>query len=220
MQRTWSRRRFIAAAGSALVGGGLLAACGDDDGDPAAQTVPSTTTTSEPTPLPTNDEDELKEMFEPLFEPIGQRVTRIGLYDLSQGFVRDDEGDHLAIYTDPIDPAGEGWDAERYIAACVDGVRASTPFIFDTWPGIATMDVCQEPPQEEAPEPEPPIVTQVQMSRADYNLIDSWDDLTLTDLMVAKDRSPMTVRVRANDEVAAHPQWVEAQDAASSAFGN
>lgn len=219
MQRTWSRRRFIGAASGALLGGGLLAACGDDDGDPVAQAVPSTTATSTPTELPTNDEDELKALFAPLFEPIGQRVTRIGLYDLSQGFVRDDEGTHLAIYTDPLEPTGAGWDTERYIQACVDGVQACTPFIFDTWAGIETMDVCQEPPQEDAPEPEPPIVTQVQMGRADYRRIESWDELTLTDLMAARARSPKTVRVRGDDDVAAHPRWVEAEATAASQFG-
>ncbi len=152
-------------------------------------------------------------MFDPLFEPLDQQVTRIGLYDLSRGFVRDDNGTHMAIYTEPIDPEGAGWDTTRYVESIAPNMAVCNPFIFDTWSSIQSMDVCQEPPQAEFPEPEPPIVTQVQISRADYNLID-WDAVDLTALMAARELSPQTVRVRGNEDIESHPLWVAAEEAA------
>ncbi len=207
----WTRRQFLTIGTGAVVSAGLVTACGDDDADRASQ-VPSSTETSTPTDLPANDEDALKDLFDPFFEPLGQQVTRVGLYDLSSGFDLSDTGDHIAIYVEPIDPDGEGWDAARYIDSCAPGMAACTPFIFDTWSGVNTMDLCQEPPQADAPEPEPPIVTQLQLSRADSGFID-WDTVELADLMAARLRSPQTARVSANATLEADPAWVAAEEA-------
>lgn len=221
MQRAWSRRRFLTVSSGLVLGGGLLAACSDDDDEVAsttsvtAQTLPTTTSTSTPTDLPTNDEGELKAMFDPLFEPLDQQVTRIGLYDLSRGFVRDDEGTHMAIYTEPIDPEGAGWDTTRYVESIAPNMQVCNPFIFETWSGIQSMDVCQEPPQADFPEEEPPIVTQVQISRADYNFID-WETVDLTALMAARELSPQTVRVRGDEDIESHPLWIAAEEAAQT----
>lgn len=206
---TWTRRQFLSVTAGAVVGAGFVAGCSDDD-DRASE-IPSTTTTSTPADLPENDERALIELFDPMFEPIGQRVTRIGLYDLSEGFDLSDTGDHVAIYVEPIDDAE--WDTARYVSAIAPGVAACSPFIFETWAGVNTMDVCQEPSNEEFPEPEPPIVTQVQLSRADSAFID-WDDVELADLIAARLRSPQTARVAANDDVEADPTWIAAEEAA------
>ena len=209
-----TRRRFLlVTAGSAVAG--VVAACGSDGGDPSAQTVPTTTRPEPAGTLPTNDEAELISIFDPLLEPVGLRTTRAGLYDLSQGFVRDDQGTHLALYADPIDPDGEGWDTARYIEAVVPGMAAVTPFIFDTWSGIESMDLCQEPPHREAPEPEPPIVTQVALGRSDSAAID-WERARLADLMEAQLRSPETARVRGDEEIQRHPMWIEAEAQAAT----
>lgn len=210
----WTRRQFLTISTGAVVGGAFLASCSDDDdggdGDRAAE-IPTTTTTTTPTPLPENDEQALKDLFDPMFEPIGQRVTRIGLYDLTLGFELSDTGDHVAIYVEPIDDAE--WDTARYVAAIAPGMAACTPFIFDTWSGVASMDLCQEPSNEEFPEPEPPIVTQFQLSRADAGLID-WNTVELADLIAARLRSPTTARAAANDDIESHPDWMAAEEAA------
>jgi hypothetical protein len=208
----WTRRQFLSITAGAVAGVGFVAACSDDDdGGNRASELPSTTTTSTPSELPENDEQKLKELFDPMFEPIGQRVTRIGLYDLSEGFNLSDTGDHVAIYVEPIDD--DEWDTARYVEAIAPGMAACTPLIFDTWAGVNSMDLCQEPSNEEYPEPEPPIVTQVQLNRADSSFID-WDDVELADLIAARLRSPQTARVAANDDIEADPAWAAAEEAA------
>lgn len=212
----WTRRQFLTIGTGAAVGSVFVAACSDDDdgeGD-AATGIPATTTTSTPTDLPANDEQALKALFDPFLEPIGQKVTRIGLYDLSVGFELSDTGDHVAIYAEPIDPDGEGWDTARYIEAIAPGMAATAPFVFDTWAGVNSMDLCQEPPQTEAPEPEPPIVTQINLSRADSAFID-WENVTLADLIAARLRSPQTARASADPTIRQHPDWVAAEEAAA-----
>lgn len=160
----------------ALVALLVVGACGDDDTEPAAA-------------LPENDEAALIAILDPLVEPLGQHVTRVGLYDLDAGFVSDDEGDHLAIYVEPIDPAGEGWDDTRYVETLAPGMAAVTPYVFETWSGLQSMDLCQEPPQADAPEPEPPVETQVLLHRQDSDRID-WASVDLADLLGARLRSP------------------------------
>lgn len=211
----WNRRQFITIGTGAVAGSVFIGACSDDDDAPdAAGEIPSTTTTSAPTDLPANDEQALKALFDPFLEPIGQKVTRVGLYDLSVGFELSDTGDHVAIYAEPIDPEGEGWDTARYIEATAPGMAATAPFVFDTWAGVNSMDLCQEPPQAEAPEPEPPIVTQINLSRADSAFID-WENVTLADLIAARLRSPQTARASAGTEVRQHPDWIAAEEAAA-----
>lgn len=209
----WTRRQFLTIGSGVIVSAGLVGACSDDDDGDRAAELPSTTSTSRPADLPENDEDALKDLFDPFLEPLGQRVTRVGLYDLSLGFELSDTGDHVAIYAEPIDPDGEGWDAARYIEATAPGMAACAPFIFDTWAGVNSMDLCQEPPQAEAPEAEPPVMTQVNLSRADSAFID-WDNVTLADLIAARLRSPQTARVSVNDELEADPMWAAAEEAA------
>lgn len=112
----WTRRQFLTIGSGVIVSAGLVGACSDDDDGDRAAELPSTTSTSRPADLPENDEDALKDLFDPFLEPLGQRVTRVGLYDLSLGFELSDTGDHVAIYAEPIDPDGEGWDAARYLS--------------------------------------------------------------------------------------------------------
>ena len=205
-----SRRRFLSGLGAGVV---VLAACGDDeDAAPPMPPAPSVRDTDEPSEpdLPPNDTAELKAIFDPRFEPLGQRVTRIGLYDLEAGFVRADDGDHLAIYVEPIDPAGKGWDDARYLETAVPGMAAATPYAFDRWRGLNSVDVCQEPPQEQNAAEEPPIETQLLVDRAASAGID-WERADLADLLIARSRSPETVTVRARAGLQQHPLWREAE---------
>lgn len=214
MTRPVTRRSVIlGAASAALVG--LLGGCRDDTTSSDPATGSDAGPSSRRLDLPVNDTEALRAIFDPRFAPLGQRVTRIGLYDLEAGFVRDDEGDHLAIYVEPIGADGAGWGDDRYLAAIAPGMAASAPFVFDTWSDIASMDLCQEPPQEVAPEPEPPIETQVFLDRADSAEID-WSSVDLAALLAAWLRSPDTVRVAARPGLESHPTWAAAEDEASA----
>jgi hypothetical protein len=216
-----SRRTFL--GGAAALATLVLTGCGDDDepGGQSASATPSTdggsdrsSTTAGPDAFPPSDDEALREIFDPRFEPLGQRVTRAGLYDLDGGYVRDERGTHLALYVEPIDPGGAGWDDDRYIATVAPGVAAAAPFIFERWSGVQTMDVCQEPPQRDAPEDEPPIETQVVLGRADALLVE-WADVQLADLMAARQLSPETVRIAGKDAIVEHPAWKAAEEAAT-----
>lgn len=204
-----TRRRFLGGA-AALGLVAVLPSCSDDD-------VPTDRAgTSEPPArldLPVNDTAELQAVFDPRFEPLGQRVTRIGLYDLTDGFDRSDTGDHLAIYVEPIDPDGEGWDDARYLEMAVPGMAAATPFAFAEWAGLNSVDVCQEPPQSANASPEPPIETQLFVDRATSDQID-WATAELSDLLAAAERSPDEVTVAAREGLKQHPLWVAAVAAA------
>ena len=206
-----TRRRFLGGA-AALGLVAALPACGDDDA-PVDRAVTST----EPSgglDLPVNDTAELQAIFDPRFEPLGQRVTRIGLYDLSDGFDRSDTGDHLAIYVEPIDPDGEGWDDARYIEMAAPGMAAATPFALAEWADLNSVDVCQEPPQSENAAPEPPIETQLLVDRATSEEID-WESVELADLIAARDRAPDAVTIAARPGLEEHPLWVAAVEAAA-----
>ena len=205
--------RLLTLAGAAAVVG----ACGDDD-DAAAPLTPTTATRAPAGQdnLPVNDTDALRSLFNPLFEPLGQHVTRIGLYDLSGGFIRADDGDHLAVYVEPIDPTGTGWDGARYIERAVPGMAAATTFAFGRWRGLRSIDVCQEPPQRANAAAEPPIETQLLVHREASAVID-WETADLADLIAASRRTPELVKVRGRDGLEAHPLWKAAVDDAGRA---
>lgn len=213
------RRRLLAGGLAATVVAGLGLSAGACSDDPDSQgTASPDTSGDEPTitglDLPENDPDALRALFDPMFAPLGERVTRVGLYDLDAGFVADDHGRHLAIYVEPIDD--EGWDPRRYIETMFPGAAAVTPFAFAEWSDLDSIDVCQEPPEADAPGEEPPIMTQYLMGRADAGLID-WEDGSLVDLIAAAKRSPHTARAGAHPDVRNHPAWVAADDAAEAA---
>ena len=210
-----TRRRFLGGA-AALGLIAALPACGDDEAP--VDRAGSSTEPSGGLDLPVNDTAELQAVFDPRFEPLGQRVTRIGLYDLTDGFDRSDTGDHLAIYVEPIDPDGAGWDDARYIETAAPGMAAATPFAFAEWADLNSVDVCQEPPQAENASPEPPIVTQLLVDRATSEAID-WDAVELSDLIAARDRAPDAVTIAARQGLEEHPLWVAAVAAAAEQAG-
>jgi hypothetical protein len=210
-----TRRGFL---GGVVVLGlvAALPACGDDDAP-----VDRAGTSTEPAAgldLPVNDTAELRAIFDPRFEPLGQRVTRIGLYDLTDGFDPSDTGDHLAIYVEPIDAEGAGWDDARYIETAAAGMAAATPFAFAEWADLNSVDVCQEPPQSANAAPEPPIETQLLVDRETSGEID-WDTVELSDLIAARDRAPDAVTIAARQGLEEHPLWMAAVEAAAEQSG-
>lgn len=163
LRRAWATLALVALP--ALV----LAACGDDDDGNAA----ATTTVADPAPsievslppgdLPPSDVPGLREIFQPVFEPLGLRLTRGALVDVTEGYEVSETGTHLALYVEPIDDADYG-EAE-YLENLYQLTAVVTPLVFDAWPDLESYDICQEPHQSDDPAYAPFPLTQVELSR-------------------------------------------------------
>lgn len=164
--------------------------------------------------LPPANAVALRTFFDPLLEPVGQHVTRAGLYDLDAGYVESTTGTHLALYAEPIDPAGVGWDGARYVESIMPGMAAVTPVLFAQWPELTTMDLCQEPPEAVAPGETPPIRSQVVLARADSDALD-WTTATLADLLALAPSAPGSITVRVAPQLESEPAWLDAVSGAS-----
>lgn len=172
----------------------LLLATACTEAEPASVPAPS---------LPPHTFEELEPLFAPIFEPMGLTLTRAGLHDLDRNYARSPDGDHLALYVEPL----EDWTAHAYADAIVPSMRPLAPEIFGRWPGLASFDLCLEPPPHIDADPEPQPATQVFVSRAERNAID-WDTATLADLMAA---SSDNLWVKASDVVTASAPWRQAE---------
>lgn len=171
---------------------------GDDDG---ATEAPSTTdgeTSGRAEALPPTGFEELEEIFQPLYEPLGMRVTRSSMVEL-------DAGPHLQLYVEPIG----AFTAQQYLDAIVPTTAAVVPFIFDEWAGLGSFDVCQEPPPGVDDSVAPEQVTVVALTRDQAESID-WPSPQLVDMMRAVDGATLG-EVRGNDEVEALPAFQAAR---------
>jgi hypothetical protein len=144
-----------------------LTACTDDDGaDDAATTTSATPETPDAEPgrdLPPGDVPSLRAAIQPIVEPLGLRFTRGALIDDTEGYVESDTGTHLALYVEPIDDDEYGND--RYLENLYQLTADITPFVFESWPGLQSYDICQEPHQSDDPAYAPFPLTQVELSR-------------------------------------------------------
>lgn len=175
----------------------LVAAC--TEAEPASAPTTSAPTSS----LPPHTFEELEPLFAPIFEPMGLTLTRAGLHDLDRDYARSPDGDHLALYVEPL----EDWTPEAYADAILPTMRLLAPEVFGRWPGLGSFDLCLEPPPRVDPDPEPQPATQVFVSRAERNAID-WDTATLADLMAA---SSDHLWVKASDVVTTSAPWRQAE---------
>lgn len=204
-----SRRRALAA----LLGTAAFVALGGCRGDEEEGDTPTGGTGR----LPPATIAGLRPIFDPRFAPLGLRLTRGSLVDTAGTQYRpSSQGEHLALYVEPLDDAS--WDADQYVAALVPGVAAVTPFSFRTWPGLQSLDLCQEPAQADDPRPEPLPVTQYELSRADSGLID-WPRVDLVALVAAVLRSPDTARLVTTGALDAHPAITAARIEAQRVTG-
>ena len=168
------RRILQIAASIALVL--VVAACGDDE--PAAEW---------PETLP-SERAALAELFDPVVEPYGYRVTRAALVDRST-YERTADGDHLALYVAP----------DAYLTA--DEIATDFPLlvslflpkVFEQWPALQSFDVCQEP--YESDQPVPPSLTLFDITREAAETIE-WSDLELADLIPLHERDGISVFAR------------------------
>jgi hypothetical protein len=182
-----------------------VGACGDDDdAQPTSTTVASgdgSTTTVNDGSLPPVGASDLEPIYGDALAELGLKLTdRGGLIDRSGGgYVQSAEGDHLALYVEPID--------DRTTPQYIDGIRSVAAVfgdVFDRWSGLASYDVCQEPVGGIDPEPLP--VTQIELTRAEAAAFD-WDTVTVVDLVRASLAEPQGLALRVSSELAIDPAY-------------
>lgn len=164
--------------------------------------------------LPPDDLEALTERYGGTLEQAGLRLTRAGLAD-GPGSQRDPSlrGRHLALYVEPLDGTHG---ARAYRESFVASARVFLPSVFRRWPGLASMDVCQEPPPGadrpgaggepdvggDVAEDPPPPVTILEVTRAGARGID-WGS---ADLAAIRERSEHDgVRVFLHEDVVEGP---------------
>lgn len=182
-----------------------VGACGDDDAQPASTTADSTDgttgTVDNDGSLPPAGALDLEPIYGDALAEIGLKLTdRGGLIDRSGGgYVQSAEGDHLALYVEPID--------DRTTPQYIDGIRSVAAVfgdVFDRWSGLASYDVCQEPADDDQPEPLP--VTQIELTRAEAAAFD-WDSVTVVDLVRASLADPQGLALRVSAELSIDPAY-------------
>lgn len=183
---------------------------GGGSSDERAATVVGDTTPAEPATdptygeLPPDDYEAVAAMFDPALEELGLRLTRAGLAD-SPGAGEDASlrDRHLALYVEPLDADHTAAD---YLDTLITSARVFLPTVFDRWPDLVSMDVCQEPPPGVDDRTAPVPYTVLDMSRDDAAQID-WATIDLAGLAEARDAG--RVRLHVNEAVAEHPDWAE-----------
>lgn len=138
---------------------------------------------SSPTPSmarPT-DMDDIIALYEEDLADHGVILTeRGGLFASVDRYERAADGTHLALYVAPaVDQ-----DDEAYARGLVELTAMFATDVFDRWPQLATMDVCQEVYTGRTDAQAAPSRTQVMLTRATADDID-WTTVTVTDLLVA-----------------------------------
>lgn len=202
------RSRIRSAAAGAVVLAAALGACGSDPGG-AGTDGDATLDASDVRPLPPNDPTTLAQIYDPLLEPMGLRITRGALVDRADGgYEVTDDGTHLALY---VEPTGEYTD-DDYLAGVWDVAALLTPDVFARFTDLVSYDVCQEPHPNEDDRPEPPPVSQLDITRDAAGQID-WADGSLPDLVAASMRGELLLRV--DETLAAMPGWVAASQEAA-----
>ncbi|MGH8982348.1 MAG: hypothetical protein ACRDY6_00520 [Acidimicrobiia bacterium] len=155
--------------------------------------------------LPTNDFEELAEMFDEELEPLGLRMTRGALVDTSDGYEESDTGRHLAVYVEPT----EEYTTADYADGIVPSAQVFLPAVFERWDRLETFDVCQEPLPGTDDRKEPPPVTQLYVSRDEADAIE-WETVDLAELMDAAEPPQRDFRLYVSPTVASDPGIIEA----------
>jgi hypothetical protein len=131
----------------------------------------------------------------------GERVNALGVRLTRGAVVQLPTGPHLQLYVEPPGPATPA----EYIGRIVALARAIGPDAFATWSGIATFDVCQEPPPgvDDAPEPAPETV--LFMTREQVQQL-PWDTATLAQLrrLIADTKGG---ELNVSERLAGDPAW-------------
>jgi hypothetical protein len=132
--------------------------------------------------LPPNDKEAIEKVFRSELDRLGLRLTRGALVDLESGRPTS-KGTHLAVYVEPVGP----YSADDYVGSIVPVTKVFAPRSFETWSGLVSFDVCQEPLPSVDTRREPPPKTKVDMTRDASDKVD-WDDLDLHQLLIDERR--------------------------------
>jgi hypothetical protein len=155
--------------------------------------------------LPPNKKAVIEKVFESRLDRLGLRLTRGALVDLKTG-KPSASGTHLAVYVEPTGPYTPDDYARRVVAV----TRVFAPLSFDTWRGLQSFDVCQEPLPEVDARPEPPPKTKVTMTRDAARKV-RWKGLDLPTLMIdAKRLGSRQLSVYAAPDVRSTPRYQDA----------
>lgn len=174
----------------------------DEDADARA-------TTSGEARLPPGDLAALHEDLDPVFAPLGVRLTRGGLQP-AVGDTPSGPRRHLALYVEPVT---SDYAPAAYLGSLVTSTRAVLPLVFDRWPGLVSMDICQEPPAGVDDRDAPPPVTTVTVAHKDADTI-AWDAVDLPALLIADGERLVDLYVEPTIEAA--PEFAAARQAADA----
>jgi hypothetical protein len=153
-------------------------------------------TSTSVSPLPPNDKAAIERTFAPQLDRLGVRLTRGALIDVQTG-KPSARGTHLAVY---VEPTGS-YTADDYARRIVGVLRVFVPRAFESWTGLRSLDVCQEPLPSVDPQPEPPPKTKVTLNRDAFRKV-RWDNLDLARLLTDATRlGPRALSVYAEAEV-------------------
>lgn len=141
---------------------------------------------------PPGDAAGIAALIDPMIADLGLRFTYGSLIDRTARptFEASPTGDHFAVYVEPV---GDYTDAE-YIENTWVLAERLTPFLFATYPGLASYDICQEPRPAENDEAVPPPVTQLDIFRGPASEID-WENGSLATLIASNRDEPSTTLV-------------------------
>lgn len=202
----------LGAAALVLV---ALAGCGGAEAPPGPR--PSAAAWGR---LPPNDVEAMDEIYGDELAAQGVRLVRAGLVDRSGGgFEYDPQGTHLALYVEPVSRAA----AQAYVDRIVPVTELFASTVFVRWSGLASFDVCQEPPPAVDGSAEPDPVTQVTLWREEASDIE-WATFDLVDLLVlSRQTHPRHDRPRAlvttSPRIARFPAYREALREAEALAG-
>jgi hypothetical protein len=190
-------RRFS----STLLAGLLLtiaAACGG--GENAAQG----TATPDTAGRPPKNASEIIPLYKDELAELGLLLTpRNGLIDRSNNqYLNSAEGQHLAIYVEPTRARTN----EEYAEGILSVTKIFVPDVFERWPRLESMDVCQEPDPVIDDREEPPPLTQIEFTREQAAAID-WDEVTVADLVAMSREDPPKLRLHIDEKIEESPEF-------------
>lgn len=164
----------------------LVAGCG---GDEAPVTPPAGSAAVDG--LPPQDPLGVEALFADDLEAMGLRLTdRGGLIDTTGGqYVASAEGDHYALYVEPI---RNDYRVADFVDHVVPLAVLVGPELMARYPALASYDICQEPTAAEDDGDAPRPVTQVHFDRALVERVD-WETLDLAGLVALRDEGGTVV---------------------------
>jgi hypothetical protein len=164
--------------------------------------------------MPPQDLSSIRRVYDEALATMGLTLTRGALIDLEGGrYEPSPNGRHLALYVEPI----EGRTIEEYADAAWTLSALITPDVFARWSGLESYDICQEPLPAVDPSPEPPPVTQLNLTRAAAAGVD-WDNGNLATLLAAA-RTNDDLRMYVNREIRETPVYQAANAEARALTG-